>query len=571
MQHQAIAQAQAAQMALQNQLNLLQQQLSMNNPAAFQGQRPQSGHANLPTQHLSNGQAMPAPPGFFAAGPNMQNFQAMLAQQQQMRAQAGMHGVHNHVQPNHSAQGHHGNQMNHSGLSISAAGHSPSTTTVHDGIGPNGARMRVVVNETVNYTVSRQGTPNPHGPSGNQMPTANTAATPPQTTGQILPSFGQLAYPSQGVPLPFVNRQRDPARPHDIAVTGNQYSSTGLTTSSPNTTAWLLSTPVGPQALVFAPGHGYFSTSSSPSSTTAQLTPRNSTRHRTRHRHSQAPANGPAAANRANPQPGPVIARPAVQGQANENEDDLFHLIVQRGWLFLRLYVFMFVLSEPGTWRRWILLAVAVIVCLLPRENPLRDLTNRVRAHIEGLVPIAAAPGQEQQGQQAGGAQGANVVAARPAMAATVQQPGPGNAAATIMQQEQNQRNNNNGFVRETILRFERAVALFLASLVPGVGERHVRAREEARQETGRLENERIAAENARIAEEAAREGVKEEGKEVESAEEQGKQEPGELGSHSPRNDGSTPDVPLGGLAATPGPEPSANAAGNSSSVGLRE
>jgi hypothetical protein len=166
----------------------------------------------------------------------------------------------------------------------------------------------------------------------------------------------------------------------------------------------------------------------------------------------------------------------------------------------------MFVLSEPGTWRRWFLLTVAVIVCLLPRDNPLRDLTNRIRAHIDGLIPIAAAPAQRQQGQAAqnrgDGNAGGNEGRARPAAGPGVAHPSPEQAAARIIRQNQRQ---NHGIVRDTIFRVERAMALFLASLVPGVGERHVRAREEARREAERTENERLAVENARAAEEAAK------------------------------------------------------------------
>jgi hypothetical protein len=80
--------------------------------------------------------------------------------------------------------------------------------------------------------------------------------------------------------------------------------------------------------------------------------------------------------------------------------------------------------------------------------------------------------------------------------------PSPEQAAARIIRQ--NQERQNHGIVRDTIFRVERAVALFLASLVPGVGERHVRAREEARREAERMENERLAADAARAAQETA-------------------------------------------------------------------
>ena len=54
----------------------------------------------------------------------------------------------------------------------------------------------------------------------------------------------------------------------------------------------------------------------------------------------------------------------------------------------------------------------------------------------------------------------------------------------------------------------EQAVALFLASLIPGVGERHVAAREEARRQE---ERERVEAQRAREEEEQKRKDTVEE------------------------------------------------------------
>jgi hypothetical protein len=395
----------------------------------------------------------------------------------------------------------------------------PTTTTVHEGIGPHGSRVRVVVNETVNYHVSRQGTPVPAGLGMGQQPSANAPLhAPPNAVSNfqfLLPPGGSL--PPLGLPLPHPNSLLTPGRQLSASVPGQHDNSTTSQTASANTTAWLLSTPLGPQALVFAPGHGYFS--SAPTHTTGQLAnPNQSTSHHSTRDHRQPsgdhvghtpglPNNPPVlpVANDADAAPAQAVARPGQQQRQANRDNDIFHLILQRGWLFLRLYIFMFVLSEPGTWRRWFLLAMAVIVCLLPRENPLRELTNRIRAHIDGLVPIAAAPEQRQQGQAAQNrAQAAdNDGQARPAAGVPAQQPFPEQAAARIIRQNQERR--NHGIVRDTIFRVERAMALFLASLVPGVGERHVRAREEARREAERIENERLAAENARVAEESAK------------------------------------------------------------------
>jgi hypothetical protein len=395
----------------------------------------------------------------------------------------------------------------------------PTTTTVHEGIGPHGSRVRVVVNETVNYHVSRQGTPVPAALAMGQQPSANAPLhAPPNTVSNfqfLVQPGGSL--PPLGLPLPHSNSLLTSGRQPSALAPGQHGNSITLQAASTNTTAWLLSTPLGPQALVFAPGHGYFS--SAPTHTTAQLAnPNRSTSQHSAEGHRQSssdhvghtpglPNNPPVlpAANDADAAPAQAVARPGQQQRQANRDNDVFHLILQRSWLFLRLYIFTFVLSEPGTWRRWFLLAVAVIVCLLPRENPLRDLTNRIRAHIDGLVPIAAAPEQRQQGQAAqNGAQAAdNNGQARPAAGVAAQQPSPGQAAARIIRQ--NQERQNHGIVRDTIFRVERAMALFLASLVPGVGERHVRAREEARREAERIENERLAAENARVAEETAK------------------------------------------------------------------
>jgi hypothetical protein len=394
----------------------------------------------------------------------------------------------------------------------------PTTTTVHEGIGPNGSRMRVVVNETVNYHVSRQGTPVPLGTGMGQQPSANGPFHPPPNAVPNFQFFGPPGgpLPPLALPLPHPNPVMASGRPPSASVHGQHGSSASSQAASATTTAWLLSTPVGPHALVFAPGHGYFS--SAPAPTTAQLTTSNrSASHRSARHHGHStsdhgrhtpgqPRNPPLlpAANDANGAPAQAVARPGEQQQrqANNNENDVFHFILQRGWLFVRLYIFIFVLSGPETWRRWFLLAVAVIVCLLPRENPLRDLTNRVRAHIDGLIPIVAAPEPRQQGQAAQN-RGPAAVNEEQAAGLAAQQPSPEQAAARIIQQ--NLERQNHGIVRDTIFRVERAMALFLASLVPGVGERHVRAREEARREAERIENERLAAVNARAAEEAAK------------------------------------------------------------------
>jgi hypothetical protein len=154
------------------------------------------------------------------------------------------------------------------------------------------------------------------------------------------------------------------------------------------------------------------------------------------------------------------------------------------------MYVFTFFISEPSSWRRYILLAVATFICMLPRENFLQQIMTQIRRHIDTLIgPPTAAP---RDGEAA--AAPANGVPAAPGAAPPAANPTPaGNAARLVREHEAR---HPNAF-RDALFRVERAAAMFLASLVPGVGERHVRAREDLRREAERLENERRAREEA--------------------------------------------------------------------------
>jgi hypothetical protein len=183
-----------------------------------------------------------------------------------------------------------------------------------------------------------------------------------------------------------------------------------------------------------------------------------------------------------------------AQVRRNAHDDDLFGFLIHRGWLFLRLYLFMFVFSEPGSWKRWVMIAVAAIVCLQPRDSPLTRAVAAARRHLDNLIGPPARPQPAPAGAGAGqtppetGAAGAN--APRPANVRGAVQMTPEEAAARLLR-EQNARQQPPRFWRDTFYRVEQSTALFLASLVPGVGERHVRAREEARREAQRLEEER--------------------------------------------------------------------------------
>lgn len=145
-----------------------------------------------------------------------------------------------------------------------------------------------------------------------------------------------------------------------------------------------------------------------------------------------------------------VVRQAVVNQQANNQAQLGFARNLRRVWLFVRLYFFCYMFSDPGTWTRIILVTMAVLGALLSETDVphqlYRAVVTPVQRHFESLVHFGprgdVRPGT--QGQATGHAPAA-------------QEAGHG--------------------LRNNIRRVERSVALFLASLVPGVGERHVEAR----------------------------------------------------------------------------------------------
>ena len=316
------------------------------------------------------------------------------------------------------------------------------------------------------------------------------------TAAQVLPTPG-MHWPQMGVPqLPLPGF----------------FSGTRLAQQPSNTTAWLLSSAAGPQALVFAPGHGFFS-SISPAAAEQQSgvdvtnpQPQTAIPNATVGPQQPQPENQnqQGADGAVLPAEAPQPAAALVQAQRNGQENDLFAFIISRGWLFLRLYLFMFVFSEPGTWKRWIMIFLAALVCLQPRDGPFQRLMTAARRHFDNLV---GPPAQQRQFAAVPPQQGIaptppppvrpenEVQAQRPANVRGGIQMTPEEAAARIVVNRQQQQARPPRFWRDAFYRIEQSVALFLASLIPGVGERHVRAREEVREEQRREEERRRAEE----------------------------------------------------------------------------
>lgn len=461
----------AAQQMIQNQMNAMQQHMAMHNqhmanahPAQAQAQAQAQAHLRglMPFQGIHGaGLGMGQPGAQVRTLPGTPN----------VDTRPGTPSV---VQPP--------NGMPH----IVQTG---MTTRIHETIGPNGERIRTVINTNLPFP-SNQPPPPQSNPVERSVSTPGMSAqtsAPPTVPGAnlVLPPIRSPAVPAFA-PNPFARNIANPLGVQPLLQPQ---------VPQPNPTVYLLSSSVGPQALLFAPGHGYFSTpnSTQPSNSEAlRPTPIQESTQSHPAIPVQPQAQGAPANNDANPARAEIVLRP-VQGQnqpppavrpQRREAEDLLTFFLQRGWLFMRLYMFIYVFSEAGTWRRTMLISIAVFVCLLPRQNPLTDAFNVVRRHFDNLIGPPQAPQRQQPVQQPGQNGNANAgphpfgTPNNEAARRSQNMPTPEEHARRLLREHQNQ---NPSFVRGILRSVEQAVALFLASLIPGVGERHVRAREEAR------------------------------------------------------------------------------------------
>ena len=145
--------------------------------------------------------------------------------------------------------------------------------------------------------------------------------------------------------------------------------------------------------------------------------------------------------------------------------------------------------------RRALFLGIGALILFILQTGALRpwvtQIWNPVRRHIEGLLPIpqvpaqppAAAQANAEEAQQGHGtapeatdATAASTHQATPQTQprpAAVPTPTPTETAARLLAQRQNP---YFALIRDYTRRFERGLALFLGSLIPGFGERHVEA-----------------------------------------------------------------------------------------------
>lgn len=450
------------------------------------------------------------PPNFIPGHANLPAVQAALEQHRQHLQEHGIPGwppIAPHA-PHLPGQMNNNPPLHPANPSINPPAHSliPSNPQIQSIQGPNGERMTVVTDH-VSLRIPIQRPASAPGQSPERIPQTQNLAPTQQPSN--------LTVRAQPQPLPAPLPVPLPTLPFHLPMPFSHAHTAPNPSSS--TAAWVLSSPAGPHALLFAPNHGYFASTNfntqviHPDSRSTNVQVTTSEPSQTADS-PQAPTTNAAAQRESNADRALVrqgeqaaAAGPAmVQAPQNPQDNDLFAFLIQRGWLFLRLYLFMFVFSEAGTWKRWLMIILAAVICLQPRNGPLSRALTAARQHFDNLIgPAAPRPQPEPIAPRhpiQGGQRGVEVDrrTQRPANVRGAIQMTPEEAAARLVREHQNQ---NPSVWRNTLHRVEQSVALFLASLIPGVGERHVRAREEARRLAQQLEEEeRQRAEEVLIA-----------------------------------------------------------------------
>ncbi|KAF2120300.1 hypothetical protein BDV96DRAFT_485955 [Lophiotrema nucula] len=258
--------------------------------------------------------------------------------------------------------------------------------------------------------------------------------------------------------------------------------------TSPGPELFLLSSPQGPVGVLFDQRGTY---TTAPLQTAAGAQPQQD---------QQAPPNQNQNQN---------------QAQNPAAEQDRLAIIAGHMWLFFKLAFFVYIFAGGDGWYRPIMMGIVAAIVYLAQLGIFENQFNRIRQHFEALLPMPERPGQNQaQAQGAGGQAQAQQQRLEPDRNLTPEQ-----AAQRIIQQQQE--NHPLGWIRQHTRTVERAFALFVASLWPGLGERMVQAQEEREREERRAEEERQRQEEERQQQEAQQAEQKAEASASEESKEQ--------------------------------------------------
>ncbi|KAI9735378.1 MAG: hypothetical protein M1818_006573 [Claussenomyces sp. TS43310] len=414
-----------------------------------------------------------------------------------------------------------------------------SRTWRQEAVGPNGERWGITVNQTTTFIPTsinhqgraspdaqgmrevqsmlrsgdrqlRQTTPN-QGRSSPMVPSAlhNSSPAPSSNTPVQIPNLGPV--PAHNTPGPSSER---PALATDAPPT-----------ESPSTApvVYILSSPAGPRGLLINGTETFFTPRqagppqsnipSPPNPLQAHLDaalglPELRRRSRGRaQRHADRVAERADVAD-ANIDPEPRGA-PAAPRPNRQPADNIIMQMLPHLWLLVRLagFVWVFVSADSSLWRWTVVTSLAVLVFLVNTgllNGLTEDVWGPIRRHLEGLLPLAApvrppaAPAANPNQDRPANMQDQPPAAANTARPSQEGQdalqpmPAPEQVAARLLQERQHA---NGTWLRNQIRRAEHAAILFVASLIPGVGERHILARAE--------EEENLAAEAERQRREA--------------------------------------------------------------------
>ncbi|KAK5142980.1 hypothetical protein LTR04_002048 [Oleoguttula sp. CCFEE 6159] len=347
-----------------------------------------------------------------------------------------------------------------------------------------------------------------------------TRTSPELAAGRDVPDFVPSSH-QQGIASPFA-----PTPLPGMTAQRTTMSSIEHTDPSATPTVYLLNSPTGPSALLLSPSGTYASTfHSRPNALPLWLHPTLGPHNQRQVRqqplrqahnpqmwgrqlidplHEQMAAvmrdgvrvppnnNGPPPQPRAQPQPAQAVApAPAPIVAANPDDIDIPALLgraLHHFWRVVRIFGFIYIFLGRGQgWRSPEALSLLAALLYLVNLGVFGQRWGRIRRHFEGLLPpaegqpavvLAGGAGAQRAGANAAaapdaGAEGGGNDDDDGAARAQAREPTPEQAARRLLRQR-GARDTN--WLRERLRSAERAVALFVGSLYPGVGERAAEA-----------------------------------------------------------------------------------------------
>lgn len=425
---------------------------------------------------------------------------ALVSQNQRGRAQMGMRGI---GDPSDQAAGNDA-ESNNNGRASPGTSHS----VYYETVGPNGHTYHVdtIIRTSTQGPVTGLSPADVHniirGADANQATMAmanaiqhntpgalhNRPLTQPRVTTPVLGAGGPLAGSGQATP---------DLEPRSAGAGSASTASSGLPSQpQQGPQVYILSSPEGPRALVL--NASATETFYTPRLRTQESLPRlrSTTSISSMPFTAQTPQSHAAPQQDQQPQPrnepaAPAHAQPAVQPVHPNNPPAALGLpllleLWSHAWLIFRLGLFVWFFTSPNSsWLRWFtIISLAVFMFVLSTgllngvaENAWRPISRL----LEHLLPALEQP---RAGQEAGRGRGARPGGREGELA-------PEQMTARLVAE----RRVRQSWIRAQVRRLQRAGLLFLASLAPGVAERHIANLEaEARAEESRREAEAAVA-----------------------------------------------------------------------------